>query len=164
MEKILVNKKVSLKEINKEGNLRIYPEAQLAIEKGWESLYFADNCTDFADIIVGEYIMTLGTYGEVRVTSNNGEIELQNIDVEEEKQEILRKIIDEGKLDDYDIHNNNWFAVVIGKISKIEEDTIEYETIDDMVFEACPTSIEDLETEFIEYAISLMQHYATEMI
>jgi hypothetical protein len=159
MKNGLIEKELFVEKLGKNVSLRIYPSAKIAIDKGWESLYFADNLSDFADVIVDGHIFSLGTYGEVRVISDNVEEEYRGNDVEE-----LRKIIDQNKLDDYILDNNNWFAMVIGKIIKVEDEVINFETIDDMVFEACPKSIEELEEQLIEYAVSLIEHYVPEII
>lgn len=159
MKNELVKKDLFVEELGKNVSLKIYPEAQIAIDKGWESLYFSDNLSDFADVIVDGYIFSLGTYGEVRIISENAEEEYKNDNVEE-----IRKILDQSKLDDYTLDNNNWFAVVIGKIIKTEDEVIQFETIDDMVFEACPKTMEELEKQLIEYAVSLIEHYVPEII
>lgn len=161
MKNELVKKDLFSKELGKNVAVTIYPEAQTAIDKGWESLYFPDNLTDFGDVIVDGYIVSLGTYGEVRLLPEQEDIDIEykNDNVEE-----IRDIINQGKLEDYTLDNNNWFAVVIGKIISEEDGVIQYETIDDMVFEACPKTIEELEKELVEYTVSLIEHYVPEII
>lgn len=143
------------KEINTDlgvATLIIYETAQLAIEKGWESLYFADNNDTFASVEIADQIAVLETHGEIRISAvDRNEVLYRNDNVEE-----IRQLLDEDKLDEFEVGNNNWFAVVAGNIVGREEDVTKIEMVDDSVFEATPESIEELEATLIDYAVDLI--------
>lgn len=137
--------------------LTIYPEAKLAIEKGWESLYFADNIDTFATIELGKHLVVLETNGEVRIKEDdeNSKREYRNKDVKD-----IRLLLDEDRLENLMVDDNNWFTVTVGSIVGREGELIKSEMLDDCVFEACPESLEELESTFMDYATDMIGHVA----
>ena len=129
----------------------IYEEAKTAIEKGWESLYFADNSDTFASVVIGNQMVVLETHGDVRLTA----IADQGLAYRNDDATEIRQLLAEDKLDEYEVDANNWFAVAVGNIVGEEEDVIKVEILEDAVFEACPGTIEELETTLMEYATNL---------
>ena len=131
--------------------LAIYDKSKDAIEKGWESLYFSNNCDTFAVLIIGDHVIQLLTHGEVLIA--HGDTRYSNKD-----EEYISALLDQGKLwenCDIEIIDNNWFSIDIGEIedSRKEDDVISVNHIDDYTFEPCPKTIDELVSVFIEFAI-----------
>ena len=160
MDSRILSKEVTISEIGQIAKIKIYPEAQEAINKHWESLLFSTNETTFATVEIDDYIFSLETIGEVKILSMNTDEVYTNKDVKK-----ITEIIENGQLEGsiiisnepkkYSVSNNNWFSVIIRKIVKREGDVIESESIDDKIFEPCLKNIEDLEKRLIQFAIYL---------
>lgn len=156
MKNLLSEKEVFIEELGEKALIEIFSKTQEAIEKNWESLYFSDNNDTFASMQIGNYIAVLDTHGEVKILSDNEAEVYTNKDV----IDIVR-ILNEDKLNNYIINNNNWFAVSFGVITKRESNgEIHSKTIDDLVFEANPKNLEELEKSLIEYATTLYKCFA----
>lgn len=148
MNNLLVKKEVFLESLGKNAEVKIYNVAKTAIEKGWESLYFSDNMDTFACVEVGEYIAVLETLGDVKICSDDNEEIYDGRDTE-----AIAKILDEGRIDNYFISYNNWFAFSFGKIIKrYENGYASFERIEDYVYEATPKTIEEFEADMIQLA------------
>lgn len=160
MDSRILNKEVVINEIGKIAKVKIYPEAQELIDKHGESLLFAANETTFATVAIEDYIFSLGTTGEIKIVSNDTDEVYTNKDVEKiteiiENGQLEGSIIISNKPKKYSLHNTNWFSVNIGKAVKREGDVIEFESIDDKIFEPCLKNVEDLENRLIEFATYL---------
>lgn len=121
----------------------IYQEnINLAIEKGWESLYFAKNEDDFACVSDGKNIIVLTTRGEVKIRQGN--VVLNN-----ENENEIRKALDSGTdiYEDEAIQNNNYFSIEIGDVINYEQ----YNVIDEYPFESMPKTVEELEDLLVEF-------------
>lgn len=126
------------------------------IDFKWESLLFSDNLENFATVIAGDYIVELITEGEVRIVDTETDSVYKNGNI---PYEILSKIRNGDIYEDdrYVVDNNNWFALHFGiKLNK-EGDTIQYQTLDDLIFEANPESIDELIEKLIEYTVYFLE-------
>lgn len=144
---IKIEKKVILKE-GLEAKLTIYPVAQLAIDKGWESLYFSSNNETFATIETEDKIITLVTNGEVKLIKEGSDT-LVNCN-----QDEIRALIDTKKDIEleigYDFLLNNWFSLMYGTIEKDKPEQFSF--YDDFVYESEDESVEKLEAYLIQVA------------
>lgn len=120
----------------------IYQEnINLAINNGWDSLYFAKNSADFAWISDGKTIIALSTKGEVNVCRCN-EV-LYN-----EHEDKIRNLLNSG-IDIYEgdaVQDGNWFSLEIGKVINHEK----YSIVDEYPFDSTPMSFEELEDLLIQ--------------
>lgn len=124
--------------------ISIAPQAYEAIEFGWDSLAFASNDDEFITVKANGFICDLVTNGEVCITKNYDDgFKLTN-----EHYSEIRELVKTGQLncEDYNIDNNNWFAILTGRI--INEN--EYHMEDDILLQTEPRSIEELINIMIE--------------
>lgn len=144
-----VNKVVKLND-GTMAEMTVYPAVELAIAKGWESLYFSMNDESFISIKTDTKTLNLVTNGDVKFYREDDDLVLKN-----ENQSEIRKLIDEnpGKcMEDlgFEFDLNNWFCLEVGTL--IADNLIRCNVDDDYVFEAVPSSMEELEELLIKIA------------
>lgn len=130
--------------------------AKKAIERSWESLYYADNSFEFASLETENKMFSLVTNGFVSVVDVETDLTYTN-----EHSDELKKILDSeqvsGQLPEakYSVDNTNWFVVIL--YEKNKPDSGEWQGVEDVTFEDMPTSMEALEVAFLEHADRLLQ-------
>lgn len=125
------------------GTIRVYDDVQLAIDKGWESLYFADNASILAELDIEDTVIALTTSGNVLITPEDGSYELTN-----EDKYAIRKRIDNGTLYESEIQNNNWFEVYHGVY--VEHNRVYIGA--HKIFEETPSTLEEVAECMVRYA------------
>lgn len=130
--------------------------AKKAIEKDWESLYYADNSVEFASLETGNEMFCLVTNGLVSVVDIETELTYTN-----EHSDELKKILDSEQVNGhlpeakYSVDNTNWFVVIL--YEKNKPGSGEWQGVEDVTFEDMPTSMEALEVAFLEHADRLLK-------
>lgn len=143
MEKIQYE--INLEKYNKVAEVTLYPILQEAIDNKWDSLCFAENNRTFADVKIGDHLMSLITDGDVRIRYKD------RLLVNKDGQE-LKELIISGQLnpDNCHIEDNNWFTMSYGEIVNIDTDgTIESIYFDDCVYEGTPEYIEAFKEDLV---------------
>lgn len=135
------------KEFNIDGKkvtVEIFDTVEKAIDYGWESLIYPD-LTQVAEVRAEGFFGSLETAGEVKIITEDGDI------LGKSDQDEILEIIDAGKLERYYVDDmvslNNWWAFKFG-----DEDSI----TDDLVFEAIPSTKEELIEELLGYYKSVV--------
>lgn len=130
--------------------------AKKAIERGWESLYYAENSVEFASLETENEMFALVTNGLVSIVDIETDVTYTN-----EHPDELEKILDCERVDGqfpeakYSVDNTNWFVVIL--YEKTEPGSGEWQCVEDVTFEDLPTSMDELETAFLEHATRLLQ-------
>lgn len=149
MHKILLEKEIQIKGVNLPGTLTIYEEAQTAIDKKWESLYFPENNVVFATLKVGPDILRLITTGDVLITPEDGSYCYTN-----KNEYEIRNLIDSNSLNNDHVYDNNWFELYIVDTSSGGEDEYACD-----IFEVTPESLEELEEKLLGYMEFCIENY-----
>lgn len=149
MSNIIIQKEVSIENLNTNGTLTIYEEAQTAIDKRWDSLYFSENNVLFAKLEMGTISLRLITTGDVLIAPVDGRYEYTN-----KNEYEIRKLIDSKSLNEDDLYDNNWFEIYMVDNSSGEEQEVGFE-----IFELTPSSLETLEKDLVEYAVNFIENY-----
>jgi hypothetical protein len=130
--------------------------AKKAIERGWESLYYAENSMAFASLETEHETFDLVTSGHVSIVDIDTDVTYTN-EHQVELEELLDRDMVDGQLPEskYSIDNTNWFVVIL--YEETETGSGDWQGIEDVTFEDLPTSMEELETAFLEHATRLLQ-------
>lgn len=137
--------------------LTIFEEnAKKAIERGWESLYYAENSVEFASLETENELFCLVTNGLVSIVGVDTQEKYTNAHPDDIEKLLDRELVN-GHLSEtnYVIEDNNWFAVILYEQS--EPGSSDWYGKDDVLFEDLPTTLDELEKAMLECATLLLE-------
>lgn len=132
MKTTYVGKTIQLE--NEKAMVTYGKDLKIAIDNDWESLYFADNLTDFLVAESKNSVVLLTTQGSVSICDNDNNKKIyKNCDTFD-----IKRLLNNEDLD-YEINQSNYFTVLLGQKNKSGEVKY-YESI---IFKAMPKTIDE---------------------